>query len=353
MVNQEEEFMTAAVQEASKAGNETWLNPRVGAVVVKDGNIISRGHTHQFGDIHAERDALSKLSDDQTAGATLYVTLEPCDHYGKQPPCTQLIIDRRIKEVVVAQTDPHPIVAGKGLNQLKEAGITVRTGLLEKEARALNPHYNFFFEHDRPWVTLKQAISLDDRVSAGQGQRTAITNHQVYERVHKERANYQGIVIGSQTAIIDNPKLLTTVKSPYPPIRIVLDRRGRLEHYPNLTILQNAEAPTWILTTNVNLKSKLSSSPAKVFTLNNGTMSEVISTISKQGLQSLYVEGGPTIQRAFASAGIVDELITYLSPRLLGNNGVLGFQSPRPIPVSKPAIEVLGDNVRISERKQE
>lgn len=350
-MKKDRQWMQEAIKEAEKAGLETWQNPRVGAVVVKNDQIISRGHTHQFGGVHAERDALGDLPVDQGKGATLYVTLEPCNHYGKQPPCTQLIIDRQISRVVVAQTDPHSIVAGKGIARLKEAGIQVTTGVLTKAARQLNPHYNFFFENGRPWIAIKQAISLDDKVAAGPGQRTTITNRQVYDRVHAERANYQGILIGSQTAIVDNPMLLTTVKSPYPPVRIVLDRRGRLGHYPDLHLLTNSEAPTWILTTNSGLADQLANSPAKVFLLANGTISEVLSTISKEGLQSLYVEGGPTIERAFAEAGKIDELITYLSPQLLGNGAVTGFQSPRPLAANHPQLEVLGDNVRICERK--
>lgn len=352
-MEQDEQFMQAAIEEARKAGSETWLNPRVGAVVVKDGQMIARGHTHQFGDIHAERDALSKISNDQSAGATLYVSLEPCNHYGKQPPCSELIINRKIKRVVIAQTDPHPLVTGKGINKLREHGIEVTTGVLTAAARQLNPHYTFFFEHNRPWVAIKQAISLDDKVSAAPGQRTAITNHQVYQRVHQERANYQGIVVGSQTAIVDDPTLLTTVKSPYPPVRIILDRRGRLGHYPHLKVLTTTDAPTWIFTANSQLEDQLATSPARVFTLKTASIPEVIKAITKEGLQALYVEGGPTIQRAFAYAGLVDELITYLSPQLLGNNGVTGFQSPRPMPVMDPQIELIGNNVRIAERKRQ
>lgn len=351
MVDSDKQWMKAAIKEAAKAGNETWQNPRVGAVVVKNNHIIARGHTHQFGGVHAERDALGPLPVNQAAGATLYVTLEPCNHYGKQPPCTQLIIERQIKRVVVAQTDPHSIVAGKGIAKLRANGIEVTTGVLTPQARRLNPHYNFFFEHHRPWVTLKQAISLDDKVSAGPGQRTQITNQQVYEQVHAERANYQGIVIGSQTAIVDNPRLLTTVKSPYPPVRIVLDRRGRLANHPKLQLLQTKAAPTWVFTTNHDLKDQLANSPARIFTLKAGSISQIIAVISQQGLQSLYVEGGPTIQRAFAEAGFVDELITYLSPQLIGEQGIKGFQSPCPVTTNHPQIEILGDNIRISERK--
>lgn len=344
-------FMRLAIDEAEKAGPETWLNPRVGAVVVKDGRVLSSGHTHRFGSVHAERDAISKLSQKQLFNSILYVTLEPCNHYGKQPPCSQLIIDSHIKRVVVAQEDPHPIVAGKGIANLRSHGVDVTTGVLTEAAEEVNPHYNFYFQHQRPWITLKQAISLDDKVSAGKGQRTAITNDEVYRRVHRERANYHGIVIGSETALVDNPHLLTTVSTPYPPVRIVLDRRGRLGDHRNLHLLADHQAPTWVFTSNAKTKAKLAGLPVTVIVMGDCSIPAVVKEISRRGLQGLYVEGGPQIQNAFMRAGLVDELITYISPHIIGNKGVTGMQSPRPLDFAEVRTEVLGDNVRIRERK--
>lgn len=351
-MNIDQRLMGLAINQAQKAGPETWLNPRVGAVIVRNNRVLATGYTHKYGSIHAERDAISKLSPKQLLNSTLYVTLEPCNHYGKQPPCSQLIMKSGIRRVVVAETDPHPLVTGKGIANLRAHGIKVQTGVLTARARQLNPHYNFYFRHHRPWVTIKQAISLDGKVSAKPGQRTAITNQAVYERVHRERAAYQGIVVGSETALVDNPSLLTTVETPFPPIRIVLDRRGRLGGYPDLKLLNDGHAPTWIFTSNPVLEKELRAAAAKVIVLKQCSIKNVVGEIAKRGLQALYIEGGPTVQQAFMQAGMADELITYISPQFLGEAGLSGLRSPKQLTFAKPQIELLDDNVRIAERKQ-
>lgn len=344
------QYMQQAINQAQMAGPETWLNPRVGAVIVKNQQVLSVGYTHRFGSIHAERDAISKLSPDQLFHSTLYVTLEPCNHYGKQPPCSQLIVDSQISRVVIAQIDPNPLVAGKGIATLQNAGISVTNGVLSKEAEQINPHYNFFFAHQRPWITVKQAVSLDYKVSSRPGKRTNITNQAVYDYVHRERANYNGIVIGSQTAIVDNPHLLTSVKSPYPPIRIVIDRRGRLAFHQNLNLLTDRKAPTWIFSENSELAKQLTNSAAKVIVLKDASITKVIDKISHLGLQGIYVEGGPTIQAALMETGLVDEVLSYISPRLLGSTGLTGFQVRQPISFKHTSLSILDNNIRIAER---
>lgn len=349
----DEEMMRLAIKQAQLADWSTWQNPRVGAVVVKNSRVLATGHTHAFGDIHAERDAISKLSPEQLLNSTLYVTLEPCNHYGKQPPCADLIVASGINRVVIAETDPHALVTGKGIQKLRDHGIAVETGVLESEAVAVNPHYNFYFRHQRPWVTLKQALSLDGKVASAPGTRTAITNRLVYERVHQERAWFHGIVIGSQTAIVDDPLLTTTARTDFPPVRIILDRRGRLGQHRELRILHDRAAPTWVFTTNPALSTQLAATNAAVIYQAQPTIAAVVKECGRRGLQSLYVEGGPTIHRAVLDSGLVNELLTYLSPRLLGQQGVTGFQSARPITPRAVAIEQLGDNVRITERVDE
>lgn len=343
-------FMEMAIEQAQRAV-DTWQNPQVGAVVVKAGKVLATGYTQPFGGLHAERNALEKLSPQQAHGATLYVTLEPCNHYGKQPPCTELIIKSGIKRVVVAETDPHALVTGKGISNLRQHGIEVTTGVNAGAAAQVNPHYSFFFRHGRPWVTLKQAVSLDHQVSAGPGRRTAITNRAVFRRVHQERARFQGIVVGSTTAIVDDPTLLPQPQSHFMPVRIVLDRRGQLANYPQLKLLTDGVAPTWIFTTNVTLAHRLKDFPVRVFILPTCSVKEVVTVLARQGIQSLYVEGGPTIHQAFATAGLVEEVITYLAPQMLGAGGVAAFIPPVPWKFPNRQVEVLGDNVRIMERK--
>ncbi len=349
----DEQWMQKAIAEAYQADYQTWQNPRVGAVVVKNNQLLAVGHTHEFGGVHAERDAISKLSPEQTDGATLYVTLEPCNHFGKQPPCSQLIINSKIRKVVIAEKDPHSLVTGKGIRTLKSHGIKVMTGILTKEAEEINPHYNFFFRHQRPWITLKQAVSLDYKVSAVRGQRTQITNQEVYDYVHQERVWYHGILIGSQTAIIDNPRLTVTVPTHFPPVRIIIDRRGRLANHLDLLLLQDQTTPTWIFTNNKLLKERLAQTVAEVIWLADCSVEAVIQECANRGLQSLYVEGGPTIHKSFLAAGVVNELVTYLAPRLIGKNGVAGFQVDKPFVGETINFKQLGDNLRISERMKE
>lgn len=346
----DEKWMRLAIAQARRADYTTWQNPRVGAVIIKDNQLLATGYTHEFGGVHAERDAIEKLTADQLRSATLYVTLEPCSHYGKQPPCANLIIDSGIRRVVIAETDPHALVTGKGIQRLRDSGVAVVTGVLADQAAAVNPHYNFYFQKHRPWVTLKQAISRDDKVAAAPGERTTITNQAVYDRVHQERAWFHGIVIGSQTAIVDNPTLLTTAPTSFPPVRIVLDRRGRLAQHPALNLLQDGAASTWVFTSDPGLKERLADSNAEVIYQADADIPAVVAECGRRGLQALYVEGGPTVHRAFLKSGLVNELLTYQSARRIGEYGVAGAWYPRQNPGHETTVEHLDDNIRISER---
>lgn len=341
----DEKWMGLAIVQARRADYTTWQNPRVGAVVVKDNQLLATGHTHEFGGVHAERDAIRKLTASQLQGATLYVTLEPCSHYGKQPPCADLIVDSGIRRVVVAETDPHALVTGKGIRRLRDSGLEVVTGALADRAAAVNPHYNFYFQKHRSWVTLKQAVSRDGKVAAAPGERTTITNQAVYDRVHQERAWFHGIVIGSQTAIVDNPTLLTTASTGFPPVRIILDRRGRLAQHSALQLLQDGAAPTWVFTSDPTLKERLADSHAEVIYQMDAGIPSVVTECGRRGLQALYVEGGPTIHRAFLKSGLVNELLTYQGAGWLGEHGVASAWHPK-----DAAGELLGDNIRIVER---
>ncbi|WP_295746495.1 bifunctional diaminohydroxyphosphoribosylaminopyrimidine deaminase/5-amino-6-(5-phosphoribosylamino)uracil reductase RibD [uncultured Limosilactobacillus sp.] len=342
----DEKWMRLALQQAHQADYQTWQNPRVGAVIVKDQQLVSVGHTHQFGGFHAERDAISRAVPEQLAGATLYVTLEPCNHYGKQPPCTQLIVEAGIKRMVVAETDPHSIVRGKGIQYLRDHDIEVTTGVLADEASTINAHYNHYFHTHRPWITLKQAISLDGKVAFRQGKRTRITNDAVYHFVHRERAWFHGIMIGSQTAIIDNPLLTVHVKTTFPPVRIVIDRRGRLANHRHLKLLQTTLAKTWVFSSNRRLSHALSKTHAEVIILADCSIKQVIKECGRRGLQSLYVEGGPTLQQSLVDEDLVDEVITYVSPQFVGKQGVAGVQIPTTRMLATN-VKLLDSNIRI------
>lgn len=342
----DEDYMRLAIEEAKKGSFNTWTNPNVGACVVKDGQVLATGYHHHYGASHAERDTISKLTPEQLFDSTIYVTLEPCNHFGKQPPCSQLIIDSHIKRVVIAEVDPHKLVTGKGIQTLKDAGIEVKVGVLADEAANLNEHYNYFYSTELPYVTLKQAVTLDHKVCI-KGKRSQITNSEVYKQVHEERANYQAIMIGSNTAIIDNPTLLTDANTDYPPVRVVVDRRGRLLDHLDLNLLQESSTQTWILTMNEELLKHSFPSNVKVFALQGKKAHDTIQLLADQGIQSVYVEGGPTLHKSLLDAGLVCDTITYVAPKFLGTKGVSGVVAQSELTLTDAEIKTFSDNVRI------
>lgn len=343
----DEYYMKLALREAKKGRYQTWKNPMVGAVIVKNDQILAKGHHIHYGQKHAERDAISKLTPEQLFNSTLYVTLEPCNHYGKQPPCSDLIVKSKIKRVVVGQIDPHKLVTGKGIAKLRANGIEVKTGVLAEQAAELNQFYTYFYQNNHPWMTLKQATSIDYKVNKAKLTRTQVTNQTVYERVHQERADYQAVMIGSNTAIVDNPSLLTSVRTDYPPIRIVIDRRGRLLAHQDLHLLTDGLAPTWIFTQNSDLVHLSLNKKVRVFLLKTDQIKEVLSVLAKKEVQSVYLEGGPTLAAAFLKAGLVNRVIDYVSPRFLGNKGQFAVLPEQEINLHQVKIEKLADNLRI------
>ncbi|GHV98446.1 riboflavin biosynthesis protein RibD [Lactobacillus nasalidis] len=341
----DEDYMRLAIAAARKAGNATWRNPRVGCCIVKDGQVLATGFHHRYGGFHAERDTISKLTPEQLSNSTIYVTLEPCCHYGKQPPCSQLIIDSGIKRVVVGETDPHAIVTGKGIAALKQAGLEVRTGLLAKEASRLNDHYNYFYQTGLPYITLKQAVSLDHML-AKKGERTAVTGAEALSRVHQERADYQAILIGSETAIIDDPSLLTSEDLDHPPVRVVLDRRGRLLDHLDLDLFSDGRAETWILTENPAFLKQAFPDHVRIFALPDGKIRTSVKILADQGVQSIYAEGGAKLQESLLEAGLVNDVITYLAPRFLGR-GTEAAVPAEALDLKEVKTEPAGEDVRI------
>lgn len=352
IMNNDEYYMRLALQEAHKGRFHTWKNPQVGAVIVKDDQVLAKGCHRQYGGFHAERAAISQLTSEQLLNSTLYVTLEPCAHYGKQPPCDELVANSGIKRVVIAQTDPHQLVHGKGIAVLKKHGLAVTTGVLADEAAELNSHYSYFYSHNRPWLTVKQAISLDGKVAAKINQRTVITNAEVYARVHQERADFHAIVIGSATALIDNPSLLTSQKQSHPPVRVVLDRRGRLLDHLGLQLLTDGQAPTWVITENKELAAHCFDGDVTCFLSAGNDLQTLFDLMTQNELQSVYVEGGPTLVKSILDNYPVNELITYLDPRLLGRQAVPAAVAAKSHSFAYVSYEQLGQDLRIEERHE-
>ncbi|MFV0561183.1 MAG: bifunctional diaminohydroxyphosphoribosylaminopyrimidine deaminase/5-amino-6-(5-phosphoribosylamino)uracil reductase RibD [Enterococcus sp.] len=346
----QQNFMQLAIDQATKGKNQTYKNPLVGAVIVKNNKIISTGAHLKYGDPHAEVNAIKNCtSSEELFNSTLYVTLEPCNHFGKQPPCTQAIIQSGIKKVIIGQLDPNPLVAGSGKQYLENNGIEVEVITESEQVKHLNKFYNYFFEHGRPYITLKQAQTLDGKVSIDSKTRTSITEDKAKRQVEKERGEYQAILVGSQTVLADNPTLFTSLDIDHPPIRIVLDRRGRLFSHQQLTLFSSMSAPVWIFTE----KTVEQSLPkhVRVFTYKIFTLDVLMTTLWEAGIQSVYVEGGPKIHDAFLESDYWEDVITYLAPKLIGGTSLAAFSSARLpekiVELHDLEIDRLDDTLRI------
>ncbi|WP_176271465.1 MULTISPECIES: bifunctional diaminohydroxyphosphoribosylaminopyrimidine deaminase/5-amino-6-(5-phosphoribosylamino)uracil reductase RibD [unclassified Enterococcus] len=320
--------MKLAIQEAKKGQGNTYTNPLVGAVIVSENNVLSKGAHLEYGQAHAEKNAIDLCkTPEKLLNSTIYVTLEPCNHYGKQPPCTQLILDSGIKNVVIGQLDPNPLVSGKGVKALRDHGIRVMIGILEKEVRNLNKNYNYFFEKQRPYVSLKLAMSLDGKISLRK-KRLQISQQEVFERVHEERDNYHAILVGSETILIDDPQLLSTKKTKFSPIRIVMDRRGRLLDNFKQTIFKDSSAPVLIFTEATEYSNQLPEH-VEVISQSAVTVPDVLNELYKRNIQSVYVEGGSIIHDTFLASHCWDEIICYLAPVILGGDSLSSISSKR------------------------
>jgi diaminohydroxyphosphoribosylaminopyrimidine deaminase/5-amino-6-(5-phosphoribosylamino)uracil reductase len=359
-------FMQLALGLGRRGQGRTWPNPAVGAVVVKDGVIAGRGWTQPGGRPHAEPDAL-KRAGEAARGATLYVTLEPCSHVGKSPPCVDAVIAAGIARVVSAIEDPNPEVAGGGHAKLRAAGIVVDVGLHAAEAAHDHAgHFRRIRDH-RPHVILKLAVSADDKIGAAGHKPVAITGEAARTRVHLLRAQCDAILVGIGTVLADDPVL--TCRLPgmeaRSPVRVVLDRSLRIPGGSRL--VQSArETPLWVMTSDLSeapAAVKLGAAGAQVIRVAaNGTPSRldlaaVLHGLSKKGISRLMVEGGARVASSFVSAGMVDEVWLLRGPQAVGADGVPALDAlPLSALTGSPAFklrasESLGkDTLHIYER---
>jgi len=324
--------MNLALALGRRGLGRTWPNPAVGAVLVKDGAIVGRGWTQPGGRPHAEVEALRRAGD-AARGATLYVTLEPCSHYGKSPPCADAIVAAGVVRVVSALEDPNPEVAGNGHARLRAAGIAVDTGVGAAQARRDHAGHTRSMQDGRPHVTLKLAISADGKVAAAGRRPVPITGEAARERVHLMRAQSDAILIGIGTALADDP--LLTCRLPgmktYSPARIVLDTTLRLP--PDSRLAQTArDVPVWVI---AGLHApggaegallargvEVQWSPAYDGRIN---LSAELKLLATGGITRLLVEGGPTVAAAFLAADLVDEAMLFVSPKPVGSDGIDAF----------------------------
>jgi diaminohydroxyphosphoribosylaminopyrimidine deaminase/5-amino-6-(5-phosphoribosylamino)uracil reductase len=318
--------MKLTINLAKKGMGKTSPNPLVGAVVVKNDQIIGKGYHKRFGQPHAEANAL-KACKDKAKGATLYVNLEPCCHYGKTPPCTDIIIKSGIRKVVCAIPDPNPQVNGRGIRILKEGGVDVHLGVLEEEAKKLNEIYLKFITTGLPFVMLKVAQTLDGRIATKLGESKWITQKDCRRFVHFLRSWVDAVLVGANTVKIDNPELTIHNARGEDPIRIILGSSGKMSD--NLKVIrENKNGKTIITTTNQKTKEKFKEK-VEIWKLKKDKHGKIdlVQLLKKAGenqITSLLVEGGRGVFTSFLKEKLVDKIYYFLSPKILGN-GLTSF----------------------------
>jgi|SRR6056297_401857 len=334
--NDDTYYMKKALQLAKKGEGKVSPNPLVGAVVVKNNEIVGRGYHKKAGTPHAEVHALEQAGE-MSAGATLYVNLEPCCHIGKTPACSLKIINSNIKRLVVAMEDPNPLVAGKGFKQLKESGIEVKSGVLKKEAKKLNEIFIKNMKEKSPFIYLKTAQTLDGYLATSTGDARWVTNKKAREYGHKLRHKVDGILVGIGTVLSDNPRLTTRIegKEGIDPIRIVLDSNLRTPLDANI-INQQSDSKTMIFTSQDHDKNKLKEFKKKdnvqVIILskdNNGRLDlhAMVKILFDMEVMSILIEGGGTINHSFLKQELVDKVYTFIAPKILGgDDGIPAFK---------------------------
>ncbi len=340
---QDLQAMTEALEQARLGMFTTTPNPRVGCVLMKDGIVIGRGFTQPPGGNHAEIQALenARANGYDPKGATAYVTLEPCSHFGRTPPCANRLVDEGIRRVVSAITDPNPQVAGKGLAILKSAGIAVQNGLMQEQAYEMNIGFFTRMHYGKPWVRLKTAISFDSKTALHNGQSQWITGQAARDDGHAWRARACAILTGIGTVRDDDPQLtVRAVKTPRQPQRIVLD--SNLEIDPAAEILKGGS--TWIVTASTNTQkiSRLENLGAQIIYLPNNQgkidLPALMQELGKRQINELHVEAGARLNTALIQAGCVDELLVYIAPLLLGDARQM---------FNLPALDKLDDALRL------
>lgn len=353
----DEKFMRRAIELAKKGEGFVNPNPLVGAVIVKNGEIIGEGFHERFGGAHAERNALASCRENP-AGAEMYVTLEPCCHYGKNPPCADAVAEAGIKTVYVGSDDPNPLVSGGGIARLKNAGIEVRTHIMKEECDALNRIFFHYITTKKPYVILKAAVSADGKTAAVTGDAKWISNEASRENAHKTRRRVAAIMVGAGTVTADDPMLNCRCENPSDPIRIICDTRLRTPLKSKIAETAG-EIPTYIYTKSFGEERAaeyLQKGVRLIADKSAGDKTDLnylMEYLGKMNIDSVLIEGGAGLNASALKAGIVNRLQIYIAPKLIGGDGKgfaesLGIKYVRDaVALGKPEISFFGDDVLI------
>ena len=331
----QEKYMRRAIELAKNGIGKVNPNPLVGAVIVKDGQIISEGYHAKYGDLHAERNAFRNLKCAEDAkGAEMYVTLEPCCHFGKQPPCTQAIIEHGIRKVYVGSNDPNALVAGKGIEQLRQAGIEVETEVLKDECDALNPVFFHYITTQTPYVVMKYAMTLDGKIATRTGHSKWISGEASRGRVQQTRNALKGIMVGIGTVLNDDPMLTCRIDGGRNPIRIICDSKLRIP-LSSQVVTTAKEVATIVATIEPHVeytrfwneqKAALEEQGVEVVVVKEVNdrldLKDLMKQLGERKIDGILLEGGSTLNYAALQAGIVNRIEAYIAPKLFGGAGL-------------------------------
>ena len=354
----DEQYMKLALDIANKGCGFVNPNPMVGAVIVKDGEIIGQGYHEQYGGFHAERNAIANcVSSPQ--GSTIYVSLEPCCHHGKTPPCTEAIIESGIKKAVIGATDPNPLMAGQGIEELRKCGIEVVTGVLEEECLKLNEVFFHFIKTKTPYVVMKYAMTMDGKIAAYTGKSKWITGEEARRKVHEDRHKYTAIMVGAGTVAADDPLLNCRMDGGKNPIRIICDTNLRTS-LDSQIITTSKDIPTIIATSCVdeNKWQPYIDKSCKILTVSKQDgyidLRALMIKLGEENIDSILLEGGSTLNWSALKSGIVNKVQAYVAPKIFGGDvsktpvGGMGVDDPEnAFLLTNSTVTMLGEDMLI------
>lgn len=354
-----ERFMHEAVAEARLGLGRTSPNPAVGAVVVRGGRIVGRGHHARAGGPHAEVVAL-RAAGTRARGADLYTTLEPCDHFGRTPPCSLAILKAGVRRVVVGARDPNPLVQGRGMARLRRGGVEVVRGVLEDECRRLNAPWFTFITEGRPHVTLKAAVTLDGKIATRDGDARWVSGPEARAWVHRKRNEVDAVLVGAGTARADDPALTTRLPRGRgrDPVRVVLDTGLRLPARLRL-FRERSAAPTLVAHASAG-RRRVGGPRVELVRCRRGAggvdLRDLLGKLAARGITHLLVEGGAAVHARFLAEGLADEVAIFVAPKILGGDGISLARGRSParmaeaLRLEEVRAERLGDDVLITGR---
>lgn len=359
-----EQFMREAISLALKGMGHVSPNPMVGAVIVRDGEVIGRGYHRKYGDLHAERAAFAdcEARGIDCTGADMYVTLEPCCHHGKQPPCTEAIVEHGIRRLYYGSFDPNPLVSGKGAEMLRENGIETIGGVLRDECDAINEIFFKFITKQLPFVTMKYAMTMDGKIACRTGESKWITGEEARENVQRDRLKHAAIMVGVGTVLKDDPMLTCRLEGGRDPIRVICDSRLRTPLSSRI-VSTAAVVPTIIATlvSDTAITKPYTDKGCTVLTLSEKDgrtdLRQFMRSLASLGIDSVLLEGGGELNWSALEAGIVDKVQTYIAPKIFGGAGakspVAGIGADKPdnaFMFETVSVKHFGEDILIESR---